>query len=198
MKIITSMFILFGSLLSVTNSVNEIETVTTVFNSVEDSFTYWNEKDENFGKVNSLLLKSGKTGEANTRKVYIKFDLKELENPTDVKNVTLNFQIYFSKKAIDFNVYQILDNSWKENEITWNNAPELNDVITSFNSPVLKGSKPENISVDVTEYIKARLKGGETTISFGIYDHDMENANIRISPKEGKRPEPRLIVETSK
>ena len=174
------------------------KSTTNIFNLIDDAYTESGTSvDTNFGSIDNILIKSVSGMGDGTRNGYMKFDLTDILNNNlleEVSRVYLNFNVYYSNKTMDFNVYKVLDDSWSENTITYNNAPPFSDVVASFST---NGSVGGAYSLDVTDYVKNSINSGDAMISFAIHDDDDENGHIRIYSKENTSGDiPNLSVET--
>lgn len=80
-------------------------------------------------------LKAKNQGDNNDRKSYFKFDLRNLTSSSLESAVLRLYLRDFSgnggedTRRVLFDVYSVTDNTWNENDITWNNSPNLQQVL---------------------------------------------------------------------
>lgn len=172
-------------------------TVNTTYNVVEDAYTQSGTfGDINYGNEDNILLKTSPAIGDNSRNGYLKFNLSNVASAEEISKVLLNFEVYYSNKTLDFNVYEVVDDTWSENTITYNNAPAFSNIVGSF---ATNGTTGGNFSIDVTDYVKSSLEAGDKTISFAIYDDNDGDGHIRFYSKENTVGGgiPALAIETT-
>lgn len=100
------------------------------------------------------------------RKSYLKFDLTKL-NQSDVTSAYLDMFIttIHDNAAHDVAVAAVADNTWSESTITWNNAPEVGNTITT----ALADLPGAWIRFDLTDYVKDALKK-DKIVSVAVLD----------------------------
>ncbi len=164
-----------------------IVTVTTNYSVIEDAHTTsGTNADTNYGGLEFVQVKTSPGIGNSTRSGYLKFDLSAVTDVNAVTEVLLNFEVYYSFDALDFNIYQVSNDTWSESTVTYNTAPNSNnwastDIVGSFStSPATTGT----YTIDVTDYVKASLLAADTTISLGFYDDNDENGHIYFRTKE--------------
>ena len=107
---------------------------------------------------------------------YVKFDISDM--PLDGLNSVV-FEGYVSvaetgSTNVEKWLYDIDPNSWEENTLTWNNKPEKVGELVG----IAAGRSKNMIGVYITDYIKEKIKAGETMVSFMI---EGEKQNIQVS-----------------
>lgn len=162
----------------------------TVYNVGADTYVRPDtEADNNFGDDDNVIIKTHTDFELNssTRKGFLKFHVDPLADDKVVESAEVNFTTYYSYlEYLEFNVFSISDDSWEENSITWNNAPELGDSVGVLVIDHKIGTEDPAIDfqVDLTEYVNGQLESGDTVISFALYDVTPYNGHIRFFSKE--------------
>ena len=139
------LFLFLSSLLMVPSPVAG-ESETLVLNPIADSHVEADNPNENYGGQNWMEV-------CNYRKtysygyvsdycaiVYIMFDLSEVESDWTVNSATLSLRTFMVFATRKVGVRYCSDNSWKENEITWNNKPDYGDVTGSYVSVAKDGT----------------------------------------------------------
>jgi len=145
----------------------------------------------NYGTGVKMLAKKSADGKVN-RLAYMKFNKSDIKS--DATAIYLKIAAKFgtitdaSQNEQDLYVYGIVDDSWTEKELTWDNAPSKapKDVA---NGEVLVGKihfintpgETLDYVLDITDYIK---NNQDDIISLVIADDDNEGVNMNLNPKE--------------
>ncbi|WP_167892053.1 DNRLRE domain-containing protein [Thermococcus sp. MAR1] len=92
---------------------------------------------------------------------YLKFNLSSIPRDAVIVRATLHLHAYYHHGSLSHNitVYGVLNDSWSENELTWNNQPL--DVTGPLAWSILdlpNGTVDYSVSWDVTEFVKAQLE----------------------------------------
>lgn len=164
----------------------------------------------NFGA--DAVMRVKKYGSADSDRIsYLKFDLTGFGQQS-VKQALVNV---YGRNAIDsenfaFHVYGITDDSWQQNTITWNNAPnheisgaKAADVgITAFPLGVLTLSGADaNARLDITNYINRELAGNKIVSLMLVreykYDGDTGDASRHalLNTRESAANKPVLEID---
>jgi hypothetical protein len=147
---------------------------TATFNPTADSYVQdGSYASKNYGKLTSLIAKSGATG--SNRRDYLKFDFRKI-TASSVKQAKLRMYVTASDTSTSRNitVYGNSIENWSETGLTWKNAPANSTKIKTIS---VKGAlKGKWIEFDVTSYINSNMKdkvvslelinGGSNSISF--------------------------------
>ncbi|MGQ1945754.1 CBM96 family carbohydrate-binding protein [Geofilum sp. OHC36d9] len=142
--------------------------------------------DTNFGTTSVLKVTQG-TGSDLLNKIYVEFDLSQIDE-ADRAFVRLYAE---SEIACSVTAYETSDDSWIEDEITWNNAPEIGVAIATTQIGAEKGY----YEWDVSNYVKENV-GGSVTIAF--LDASASDNTVRFSSREGENsPELRIFNYSS-
>ncbi|NLY43482.1 MAG: DNRLRE domain-containing protein, partial [Clostridiaceae bacterium] len=154
----------------------------------EDAFICSAKWDTNFGKEKTLEIKKQEKKENNIRKVYLKFDLTDLQI-SSVQNAKL--KLYSTAAdSVDIAVYET-SNNWTETTITWNNAPAFGVKITSATA------SKQYSEWDITQYIRSQLQAGNKIISIGMYvddDYSGNSSNKKFNSREAEDNHPLLEI----
>lgn len=148
------------------------ETLTET--AVDDSFVSSRRPNSTRGALAEIRLDSSPNSDG-----YIKFDVDGVTG--DVTEATLRLYVEMTS-SVGFDVHEVSDNSWTEEDITNNNAPALGPVINSSGST----SASTYVEIDVTGYVT-----GDGQVSFGLSTSTSDT--IDISTKEGGNA-PELII----
>jgi acid phosphatase type 7 len=150
-----------------------------VFTPVADSFVRESNPESNYGSSKTLYVDNYPVTHS-----YLRFEVNGLTNQ-DVQSV--KFRIYAnSSNRTGFTVSAVLDNNWEENEITYNNAPEIGPEIGI--SRAIKSGRW--VIVDVTNAIQ----------SDGIYTLEITTSssrNTNLSSREAGNKAPQLVFSSN-
>ncbi|MBO0991632.1 polysaccharide lyase family 8 super-sandwich domain-containing protein [Bacillus sp. SD088] len=144
----------------------------------------------NFGSAPSLVVKSDVSGYG--RKSYLKFDVGQIERDK-LESVVL--RLYANGVNSDpertINLYAT-DHQWEESGITWNNAPEESELLSS----VTVTKAEEWYEFDLTEYFKVNEVG--EIISFLAMNPgpNTQKNDVSFTSREGDENKPQLIVSS--
>ena len=128
----------------------------------------------------------------NTRRGLVKFDISSITSTTDrlIIDTTLiiNADLTDSdssddKEAMNINFYNI-DTNWTESTVTFNNAPNFTNLISSGNSNFyIEGLRQRG--ADITDYIKDQYTLGTTTVALGLQSTSNDGtAQLKFITKE--------------
>ncbi|MDN3664771.1 sialate O-acetylesterase [Algibacter miyuki] len=128
----------------------------------------------------------------NTRRGLVKFDISSITSTTDrlIIDTTLiiNADLTDSdssddKEAMNINFYNI-DTNWTESTVTFNNAPNFTNLISSGNSNFyIEGLRQRG--ADITDYIKDQYALGTTTVALGLQSTSNDGtAQLKFITKE--------------
>ena len=177
-----------------------LETAQTKKNIIErnkeilpeaDAFLYSQtangEADKNYGSVSSENLKEG-SGVYN-RRMILKFNLNETGsfNSGLLKINMVKGDAPINPEGDEVKLYAI-SNDWTESEVTYNNQPELGELVatTIVTNPV------GWYTWDITSYLKEHQEEG--TVSFMLIG---TNVNRMLNYREsGEKTSPRIILDT--
>lgn len=160
---------------------------TMTFNPVDDASVDRNNPDTKLGTSDTLL--AGSTTERYN--FYLKFDLSALAGKT-TGAVTLKLYQYTGAGSANLYIKKVDDDTWTEEEITWNTKPATSDTLHTF--PAGSGAAwREYESLALTQYIAAEV-GELTSLAFtgGATSHYRFYRSKEYSAGANK---PELIVE---
>jgi hypothetical protein len=135
----------------------------------DDAFVEQGFPDSNFGVDQNLWLQSFTENLKNER-IFIKYDLRGLPPGQTISSAKLYFWLWAaSNDDMDAQAYAVSNDSWSEENITWNNQPAygaLMDTLSLSSFP----TTIENswVSWDVTSFINGQYKYGDNFASFLI------------------------------
>jgi hypothetical protein len=104
-------------------------TTTSTFSSTADSYVKNDQPNANFGTSTVLYVDSGSP----TAIAYIKFDLTSLAGK-DITGAVFQVKTGSEASAGTQNVKSVVDTSWGENSIVYNNRPALGSTLGTINS----------------------------------------------------------------
>jgi hypothetical protein len=127
---------------------------------LEDSYVSGGSNaDTNYGSENKLAIEATQTTNNNSKEAYLKFDLSNL--PANIGTCRLLLR-GISDEENRYGLYEVSNDSWSENNITWNNKPDAGNLVDTASN-----SKIEFVEFDITEEVKNQL-GGDKILSVRI------------------------------
>jgi hypothetical protein len=156
---------------------------------VEDNYVAEATPDDNFDGVTAMQVAKDEAGN-NERQTFLKFDLANARSNIVTSTLILKADQERSATVLDeffIEVYGIIDNSWEEETITWNNKPGGNEtLLLAYN--VDRSADHELSSPALTNFVKEAVGSKRGQVSFVIKGRDdTPGANVWISDK-GWRP----------
>lgn len=146
---------------------------------------------KNYGIDTSLIVK-GSASSGYTRASYLKFSLDSINT---VNKAVLRIYGKNTENFTYINIaaFGINSDSWTENGITWSNAPAATaPCLGSLNV----GNQLKYYELDVTNFVKSQLAGGDKIVSFLIKDTANQNRNVLFNSKQNSANQPKLIITT--
>ena len=155
--------------------------LTKEFKPIADSYVKKSSSKLNFGKDTQLFVDDNP--KTNT---YLKFDLTSLKGKS-IQGATLTIYVGRGQNAGSVgksNIKTVVDVTWVENSINFDNKPAFSTLISSFANP----KKGQKISIDLTKYVvtKAGYK-------FSIGIESLSQDDVIIKSRESNLP-PTLTV----
>jgi hypothetical protein len=150
--------------------------------AIEDSFTRGGSNANKNYDGELLIVKESPTNADFSRRTWLKFDVSEY---VAIESATLHITGNQSNgSAFDITLLGVEDDSWSEESITWNNAPEVSTVIAGvFSSNGDVDSRYDSYQIDITDYVKAEIAGNKI-VSLNMVDAASTNEQFRIREKE--------------
>ncbi|WP_169816807.1 DUF7594 domain-containing protein [Wenyingzhuangia fucanilytica] len=174
----------FNAAKSVSQEVRVTEKIEGTMNlgAEADAYVHESNANTNYGTAEVMVSK----GEG--RYAYIKFDLSDIPGPI----VSATLRIYQRTGFRDLRtVYDVLDDSWTEEGITWNNKP------TYFNERANAITTSTWSEWDLSSYTAQEHKG-DKTMSIAVKDPVNSGVGVDFRSKEfGVEFAPELVVEYS-
>jgi hypothetical protein len=156
---------------------------------IEDTYVQGgSDGDKNYGELTDMMIKSSPTNESFSRRAYLKFDISGVSTDAVLRFDLRLFATYVDG-PFEFGVYKVADD-WDEHTITWNNAPAMDELITTFE--IDKSHEGSYISIDLSSYILQNDPGDY--LSLGIMDPYSANHHIRFSTKEAGENIPEIVI----
>lgn len=172
-----------------------VQYTATSYVTEDTSIRLGNYLDENYGSETKLPIKTQLDWEGGNRKMLLKFNVGD--NGLEIDKVTLYFTgspdagAVVNKDCEPLHIYEVSDVTWKENEITGRNAPEIGAVIALGEIPP---KTLATLSYDITDYVKDNYANG--TISLAVVQEAVgEGTYYTAYAKEGKDRIPHLVIE---
>lgn len=151
--------------------------------------------DSSYGNEKELYIKStgsnAKEQNQYHRKAFIKFDISNISK----KSIGGAFLCLYPVTLEDTDNAEIFlrdvpDSNWSEKTLTWNNAPEAGEFLTSFKAY----QKYKNVYVDLTDYINKKASDGTKYITLQLTDDNSRNKIFQFSSRDGLAA-PQLIIK---
>lgn len=144
----------------------------------------------NYGGDTALTIKSSpKAGFS--RNTYLKFSLDNVKTVNSAK-IRLYGRNTEDSIPVKVSAFAIINDTWAENEITWNNAPAAQ---TTPLSSVAVNNQVKYYELDVTNFVKAEL-AGDKIVSVLIKDTANLNRSLLFNSKENAAYPPQLIINS--
>ncbi|MGX1461712.1 virulence plasmid A protein [Bacillus thuringiensis] len=133
---------------------------TTKLSPEADAYVWKSNSNNNTGSRDRLPVDRYK-GESNFES-YIRFELSSLSGI--VEKATISLTVTELTKSAIHQAQQVNDNSWNEMEITWDNKPVGEKIITTWEVPEMKTA----VKIDVTQQVTDALTNGQNQLSLVI------------------------------
>jgi PKD repeat protein len=181
-QILLLSILLFSLLSNVVIGVENLSLPTT-----EDTYIDFSNPDTNYGDDNYLKVLSGNIiypilgGESVYIEMisYLKFDLSSISNSYDVVKAVLEIYIEDNlENSGGINIRYCSDDSWDENQITWDNSPEYDeneiDSISdiSINSQWYSFDVTDTVISEESDFISFVLVGVDNFVNIGFISKD--------------------------
>ncbi len=158
-------------------------------NPVADAYTRDGSYAEiNYGEDTDVVVKSS-AAPGYSRATYLKF---QLNNVGKVKEAVL--RLYGSNinnsSAINISAFAVIDDSWTEQGITWNNAPA--SLTPSVSNADVSGQL-KYYEFNVTDFVKSE-NTGDNIVTFSIKDTANQIKNLVFNSKENINFKPELLI----
>ncbi|MDU0203137.1 cadherin-like beta sandwich domain-containing protein [Paenibacillus sp. MAH-36] len=145
----------------------------------------------------TLGLYSLSTSSSKKTEVYFKFDVSTVSDSTYKYYLQVSAKKGSSDIDTGLQVYGLLNNSWQESTITWNNAPQTDlsamNPLGQFIVNQANSAKPILYTVDVTDYVRQHLS--DQKVSFIIASNSTNSVNVYSKENtSASNPEPQLLV----
>ncbi len=157
---------------------------------MEDAYVSKDEPGSNFGNSSDLDVEFWPSIDKRND-AYLKFDLSAV--PTEVNIVYAKLELYcwYTYKTPDVGAHYCQDDSWRENEITWSNAPIS---FTATPTDVIQVSDDDKWYMwDVTGDVKTALDDKILTLVLRVEDTE-GSFHISFYSKENWKDHPKLVI----
>jgi hypothetical protein len=143
----------------------------------------------NFGKATSLEVKT-QAGADNNRIAFFRFSLTPVAGTTPL---TATLRVY-GKAVMGTDMdsaYGVIDETWTEAGITWNNKPALGMKLAT----VSVGTTGQYREWNVTAFVKGQQAMGRDNVNFAIsMDGDTVSSPDTFNSREATRDQPQLVI----
>ena len=155
---------------------------------VADTYSDFSKKGANYGNDTQIKIKIVPADKSVTRETYLKFDLGEVKAESAVLNLFVRPDTHVDALASTIYVYGVEDNSWQEDTLCANNAPQAGEVMAVRELKL--SDLGQTISLDVSDYLKD--KTGQ--VSLKITSDETHNQFIRFDSKETENGRPPVLL----
>lgn len=145
---------------------------------------------QNFGKGNTLQVKSGTAGSGNNLQTYLKFDLSSM---VFIDRAYLKLHGWLSSNAangVGVSVYGA-NNNWTESTLNFNNKPGTKT--GPLASVTMYSTNGFDQYFDVTNYLRAEKAAGRNTVTLVIRANSATNQHANFASRENDNG-PQLVV----
>jgi parallel beta-helix repeat protein len=190
---------------------NTSGTSTLTTYPIADAYVEEGHPDANYGTQTKIIARSNDTGFGGLGQMrgFLKFDISGIPAGATITEAKLRIHCYYITDYIenvsDVQIRQVMDDSWDETSIDWNNQPAYGSILSNIillENDSWAGSHPidnwyEN---DVTSFVQNQFDNGDTTISLMIrcmqeyYDNLYYRGSYFHSKEAALENRPTLIV----
>jgi len=90
--------------------------------NLDDTYISQDNADSNYGSLDDLLLR-GIMGPFNNASIYIKFNISKIPNDSEIIESKLSIYQETLSSGYNYSINHVFNQTWDEEEITWNNQP---------------------------------------------------------------------------
>ncbi|QRR02444.1 CBM96 family carbohydrate-binding protein [Dyadobacter sandarakinus] len=171
----------------------EVLVTSAILPVVADAYIYENEPFKNYGSQPSLEVKNVEKSYVQRRSAFLKFPIGTVGEVGSAK-----LRIYGHNqedtKVVSLHVYGVDDDSWLEDRITKEIAPEAS-------TPSLGFAGVDHVyryyEIDVTSYVKSQQQTGDALVSFLLHDPNYRNTRLVFNSRESGSNPPQLVIRTT-
>lgn len=144
-----------------------------------------------FGTSSQLIARLASNAK-DTHESYLKFNVGQ---PCTVASVKLRLYGKLSASGnLPVNVYGVPVTTWTETSTNWNNKPAAGALLRTVNVP---GTTDAWYEWDVTDYVRAELAAGRTTVAFALKSTTTTSYQVTFNAREATGSNaPRLVITT--
>lgn len=158
---------------------------------VKDAYVHQGTRgNENFGSREQLIVK-GSTIPDHARKTYLTFDLDGVSEIVSAKLMVFGSNTQDSS-SFPVEARGVIDDSWSESAITWNNSPAPDESVLSTTVVDAFGKYYE---WDVTDYIRAQAAEDQTATIL-LQDATGADRMFTANSREAEYNQPQLVIRT--
>jgi len=144
--------------------------------------------DTNFGTENYLRTKFSGNNSDLTREAFLKFDFNTVDDNSYNKAYLSLYVMQDAGGDSEQELHFVVDDSWSETGITWNNKPTQTQLISTFNDIIPN----ERIYIDVTNIVNQEFNN-DKIISFNIAERILGGHIIYRSKENSIDLQPKLV-----
>ena len=136
--------------------------------------------NQNFDTAQRLLVKMSNTAD-NARRTYLKFDVGDIDT---ISTATLRLYgrvSHVGTPRVRMGIYPVSNESWDEQSVTWNTKPAYGAMLGQI---TVRGTTPQWVTIDVTDFVRAQKKAGRQTVSFTVRALERTNGTPASNPEK--------------
>jgi hypothetical protein len=143
------------------------------------------------GSETELLVKTGSSDGAK-REAYLKFSIADLEASPSSATLRLFGRISDDRaSSLGVTLFGATNNSWDEDELTYNNKPSAG---TAIGSKTITGTTGQWYEWDVTGFVKAAKAAGKSSVTFVIKANASSSPWVAFNSGEAASNGPQLVT----
>lgn len=137
---------------------------------------------DNFGANATMIVGAG-------RETYLRFDVSGITDAREIKSVTLDFFRSGGGSTNTMEIYKVLDDTWAESELTWNNRPTAaNSQVEAVPFQTYVFGAVSNVAyegvIDITEAVREEVESGDGKLSLMLTTTGRTSPGLDLFAKE--------------
>jgi len=140
-------------------------------------------------KPKDLLVFNSEAGTKYSRITYLKFKLPKKTKKVNSVELTINIKVYLSKKQnenkFSLQVYGVENDNWNESSITWDNAPELGEVLgeTEIEQSYDSNTHTVTVKLDANKF-NGLIERRDKYVTLALFNNNFNKLSSKLHAKE--------------
>ncbi len=159
---------------------------------IEDAFIQGGQTSSTaFGtkKPKDLYVFNSEADSKYSRITFLKFKLDRKQKEVSSVELIINIKVYLSKTSDDdkfsLQVYGVEDDNWDESSITWDDAPELDEVLGSALIEQSKDSRTHTVKITLDADKFNKLIGKKDKyVTLALFNDNFNKISSKVHAKE--------------